>query len=159
MTLTRKTPLKPKRSKPRRVLTPPELQCARCTALATVLEWCPKHAREEADRLFSIYIRNRDGRCVVCTVEYPVEQLQAMHGVSRGKYATRWDPANAWAGCVPCHFGFTNDDNAWTLWMEERIGPETLGALRFKARRGGMPDVGWVILELRGWLEGLGVAA
>lgn len=158
-TLTRKTPLRSKRPTPRKFKTPPELQCVRtrCRKVATVLEWCHVHAAAEADRLFSLYIRARDGGCQVCGMSVAALRgdLQCMHGVSRRKFATRWDPANAWAGCSRCHYAMTLDPNRWHLWMEERLGPEALGLLRFKAERGGKPDVGWVIEELRGRLKGM----
>jgi len=156
--ISRRTPMKRVRSTPRRVSTwPPELQCVRkrCTSLRTVLDWCGKHAREEADRLFSLYIRQRDGGCQVCGLSIALLRgdLQCMHGVSRRKFATRWDPANSWAGCSRCHLAMTLDPNRWHLWMEGRIGTEALALLRFKAERGGKPDVGWVIQDLRAKLE------
>lgn len=165
MTLQRRTPLKRKRSTPRLVRTPEALQChiGGCSALATVLLWCRKHAKERADRMFSDLIRTRDEwTCQVCGRQpsgVGLDRLECMHGESRSKHATRWSEDNAWAGCHGCHFGFTMHPARWELWRRERIGDEAFDAIRLRAERGGMPDLGWLIGELRTRLNELGVAA
>lgn len=154
MSLERKTPLKRKRSTPRRV---PELSCSiqRCTKPPRVFHWCAMHARREADRLFSLYIRKRDGSCRVCGLD---TDLQAAHLISRRYFAVRWDPINCVALCRFDHKKFTENPLAWDRWCTERLGPEAWGALRFKAERGGMPDVAFIIETLRSRLEAMEAA-
>lgn len=145
MTLQRKTPLKPIRAKPRKV---PLFTCSTkgCNLPPRFFSWCAKHAKLEADKLFSKYVRARDRYCQMCGTAF---DLQSAHIFSRGYFATRWDPANAVALCSGHHKEFTHRPIEWDDWCIERMGRETWDALRFKARRGGMPDLGLVITELR----------
>ena len=160
MTLTRRTPMKRKRDTARRrFVVPPALQCAnkRCRKVATVLEWCMTHARAEADRLFSRYVRLRDGHCMVCGgSETSVDGLQCSQIIPKSRSdAVRWDPTNAVAAHMTCHHDTTHHPAGWDRWALEFLGEQLYGALHHKARRGGRPDVGWVILELRKRLEGM----
>lgn len=145
MSLERKTPLKSVRAKPRRL---PLFSCSRqrCTNPPRFFGWCSKHAKLEADKLFSKLIRTRDRYCQMCGTDY---DLDCAHIFSRGYFSTRWDPANAVALCSGHHKEFTHRPIEWDDWCIERMGREAWDALRFKARRGGMPDVGLTITELR----------
>ena len=158
MTLTQKVPLKRKtaikkvRAQPRRV---PELTCAirTCNHPPRVFGWCAKHARKEADRLFSLYIRKRDGKCqALCQLPY---DLQCAHLISRRYMAVRWMPENAVALCTFHHKKWTEDPLGWDVWCLERLGGAAWDGLKLKARRGGMPDLGQTIIELRLLLEGM----
>lgn len=153
MTLTRTVPLKRKRSKPRRV---PELTCdiRTCHKPPRFFGWCALHARKEADRLFSLYIRKRDGKCQVegCVQPY---NLQCAHLISRRYMATRWDVGNAVALDLYHHKLYTEDPLGWDEWCEERLGAHRWNELKWHARRGGMPDMGQTITELRLLLEGV----
>lgn len=67
-----------------------------------------KRLTKEADRVFSLYIRNRGadhGRnnCYTCGVNLPVEELQCGHFRSRRFLATRWHPFNCWPQCNECN--------------------------------------------------------
>lgn len=153
MTLTRKTPMKRKRDEPRRHA---ELTCAngRCNYPPRFFQWCAKHAKKEADRLFSKMIRARDGRCRMCRSEY---NLDCAHIFSRGYFAVRWEPENAVALCSGHHKEYTHKPLEWEDWVREWMGNEAYDALRLRARRGGMPDLGLVITELRAELKQQGV--
>lgn len=59
-----------------------------------------KIKRDPADKLFSEYIRKRDGRCVRCG---KTENLQCSHFWSRRMEGVRFDPINAEALCPGCH--------------------------------------------------------
>jgi 5-methylcytosine-specific restriction endonuclease McrA len=65
-----------------------------------------KKAVESADREMSLYIRARDGRCVVCGSR---ERLTNGHLFSRVSYSTRWDEDNCMAQCVACNYNHERD--------------------------------------------------
>jgi hypothetical protein len=72
----------------------------------------------DADKLFSQYIRGRDGwACVRCLSPY---SPQCAHLVSRRYRATRWVPENATTLCQKCHMRFTHNPIAFEDWCEER---------------------------------------
>lgn len=75
--------------------------------------------KAECDKLFSLYIRKRDGKCQVCG---DTERLQCAHGFSRRYHNTRWDELNAFALCQGCHFSLTFDPLAWEGWLMHRLG-------------------------------------
>lgn len=52
------------------------------------------------DRLFSQYIRQRDGRCLWCNSP---SGLQCSHIISRKNFQFRWDTTNAITLCYACH--------------------------------------------------------
>lgn len=63
---------------------------------------------KEADRLFSIYIRNRGANygynhCYTCGAYLPIDELQAGHFIRRGYFGVRWHPLNVWSQCNYCN--------------------------------------------------------
>lgn len=62
---------------------------------------------DAADKKFSEYIRQRDGRCVACgrlgTGEKGIVGLDNSHYFSRRNESTRFDPRNCDALCRRCH--------------------------------------------------------
>lgn len=56
--------------------------------------------RDKADKLFSEYIRKRDGKCVRCG---KTNNLQCSHYWGRRMESVRFDPLNAEALCPGCH--------------------------------------------------------
>lgn len=150
----RKTPLKRKRTTPRKV----KLPLFTCTKhgcdkpIRFFGQWCALHARKEADRIFSLYIRKRDQVCqasmggVLCGLPY---DLQCAHLISRRYFALRWNPENAVALCTFHHKKWTEDPLGWDDWCAEHVGAEDWEAMKFRAQRGGMPDLGIVIEDIR----------
>ena len=65
-----------------------------------------KKAVESADREMSLYIRARDGRCVVCGSR---ERLTNGHLFSRVSYSTRWEEDNCMAQCCSCNYNHERD--------------------------------------------------
>lgn len=89
----------------------------------------------DADRLFSQYIRGRDGwACIRCGSPF---SPQCAHLVSRRYRATRWTPENATTLCQKCHLKYTYDPLAWESFCEERW-PGRLGLMKAMARTGGV---------------------
>jgi len=67
-----------------------------------------KYYKKRADRLFSLYIRQRDAvdgicRCITCNTLHPWRSIHAGHFVSRGKENTRYNEKNVNAQCVSCN--------------------------------------------------------
>lgn len=63
---------------------------------------------KEADRVFSLHIRNRGAtyeynHCYTCGKYLPVYALQAGHFIGRRYYTTRWHPLNVWPQCNKCN--------------------------------------------------------
>ena len=84
----------------------------------------------DADRLFSQFIRNRDGwQCRICGEPY---NLQCAHLVSRRYRAIRFSPLNAVALCSRHHVYYTYRTIEWELWCEERF-PGRLAMLKAQA--------------------------
>lgn len=87
----------------------------------------------DADKLFSLFIRNRDGwACRKCG---SVQNIQCAHIVSRRYRATRWSPDNAIALCARDHVKFTYRPLEWEAWIDERF-PGRLEALKLRALAG-----------------------
>jgi hypothetical protein len=84
--------------------------------------------------------------------------LQCAHLISRRYFAVRWDPKNAVALCVIHHKQFTEDPLGWDDWCEQHLGPLGWTNLKLTARRGGMPDLAFVIAELRSMLKEVNAA-
>ena len=90
---------------------------------------CKSHAKAEADRRFSLFIRERDGKCQRCG---KTDQLQCAHIVSRRYLSVRWDELNARALCVGCHKWETEQPLASEAWVET-ILPNRRYQLRMRA--------------------------
>lgn len=63
---------------------------------------------KEADRVFSLYIRNRGAtygynHCYTCPAYLPIEELQAGHFIRRGYTNVRWHQLNVWPQCNHCN--------------------------------------------------------
>ena len=101
----------------------------------------------DADRLFSLYIRGRDGwQCQRCGSPY---SPQCAHLHSRVYRAIRFSPLNATTLCKGCHVLFTPRPLEWQDWCEERW-PGRLAALKVQALGAHEhPDYGAICDELR----------
>lgn len=90
------------------------------------------------DRIFSLYIRERDGwRCRRCNKQYqpPTASLQCAHIMGRRNKGTRWLPDNAIALCAGCHIHFTGQPVEFYDWLKCEIGESLLEKIRFQAKR------------------------
>lgn len=104
---------------------------------------------DKADKEFSLYIRQRDGRCQYpsCHV-YELKQLQCSHYIERRHSATRYDPENCISLCWKHHFldklvGFEyakqqheehGFDGRYTQFMQGWLGYERFVALIRRGR-------------------------
>lgn len=91
---------------------------------------------QKADTQFSLYIRNRDKRCMnplcICGLNYigvPIAQLECSHWYGRGVWITRFDPDNCIALGRKCHEMLEHDKQGRYREIMMRI----LGMRRFSA--------------------------
>ncbi len=69
--------------------------------------WNAAKAKRQLDKLWSAYIKQRDGFCQFC---FRVEgMMNAHHLFSRRHTATRWEPNNGVLVCYTCHNTAHND--------------------------------------------------
>lgn len=103
--------------------------------LESYLDWGLK----EADTQFSLWIRNRDGKCIRCgATKETGAQLQNSHYWGRIRKNTRYDPENCDTLCATCHY-WGDSKRGIIAWEEEKQGAymrfklEQLGKERFDA--------------------------
>lgn len=85
---------------------------------------------KELDRVFSIFIRNRDGnRCVQCG---SMEKLTNGHLFSRVNHSTRWDELNCACQCSGCNMRHEYEFEPFRRIMEARIGKKKYNDLWFR---------------------------
>lgn len=110
---------------------------------------------QDADKVFSVYIRLRDGRCRRCGVP---DRLQCAHVISRRYHATRFDEQNAYALCLGCHKWETERPLEGHDFWVSLIGDSLYHELRVKAlERGHRLDLKAIIAHYRGKLAGVTV--
>ncbi len=86
-----------------------------------------KNLVKELDRVFSIWIRNRDGnRCIQCGSR---ERLTNGHLFSRVNYSTRWDEDNCFCQCMSDNYRHEMEFEPFRRIVEARIGKERYDAL------------------------------
>ena len=111
--------------------------------------------KRQADRLFSLIIRSRDG-CERCGEG---SQLQCAHVFSRRYLGTRWDERNAFCLDSGCHIFMTYRPLEWEDWCIARMGRDAWEALRQKALIVTKPDYPMLVESLRQRAHQLGIAA
>ena len=98
------------------------------------LDWKLK----DADRHFSLFIRQRDGKCIRCGDTKEKARLQNSHFWGRIRKNTRYDPENCDTLCATCHYRGSSDRGI-VAWEEEKQGAyrvfklEQLGQERYDA--------------------------
>lgn len=92
-----------------------------------------KTLRDKADKLWSLMIRQRDGRCRRCGRGQGEVVLQAAHVISRRYKAIRWDERNGITLCRGCHHWNHHQPVEFDWWVQELIGKDVYEALREEA--------------------------
>ena len=83
------------------------------------------------DKLFSKYIRLRDGVCQRCG---GAKNLQCSHYHGRRKQSVRYDEENCCSLCMGCHMYFTANPLEHTEFMIKRLGQEKFDMLTHRSR-------------------------
>lgn len=81
---------------------------------------------EELDRLTSIIVRKRDGRCMTCG---SVQSLQCSHFYSRRYLTIRFDLRNCNAMCAACNRRHNRDRRPYERYMRKAYGPGVMAEL------------------------------
>lgn len=88
---------------------------------------------DRADKLFSLWVRTRDGwQCKRCGREYtpPTTALQCSHFIGRRSENTRFEPLNADSLCHGCHRFFTANPLEHVEWQIKLKGAAMVDKLR-----------------------------
>lgn len=85
----------------------------------------------EADRAFSVWIRNRDEKAFngICPFCRKNRITDCFHFVTRAKYATRWDQRNAVGSCRGCNMRMEFDPHRFIQWFIRKHGVEAYDSL------------------------------
>ena len=91
-----------------------------------------KIGMKAADKMFSIAIRRRDGKCMGQPCRFPDKgyALQCSHFLSRSYHATRCDFDNANALCAGCHSYYTPRPLEFEQYLIRIIGQAELDRLK-----------------------------
>ena len=112
-----------------------------------------KPIEKQADRLFSAFIKKRDGDCMVSYRRLDLGscygRLECAHLIRRGFHSIRWDPRNAVALCAGHHAYFTEHPIAWRVWCDELRGPVVMRELLHKAYGLEKVDVAAIVDQLK----------
>lgn len=73
----------------------------------------------KADKLFSVFVRNRDKKCVLCGKAI---NLTNGHLVKRGKKSVRWDEVNCNCLCMACNYRDNFDHDIYVSWFLREYG-------------------------------------
>lgn len=115
--------------------------------------------KKKADKVFSIYIRNRDSEngfseCFTCGVQKPISQMQAGHFVSRAVNLLRFDEINVHAQCYSCNVMKHGDLYTYAKRLDEWHGDGTadrLHAQRFSTHKFTIEELKKIIEEYKGY--------
>jgi hypothetical protein len=117
--------------------------------------YCAKHAEQRADRLFSLWVRDRDRRCTAAPVFHSpcVGGLQAAHIVGRRNKRVRFNPANVHAVCAGHHRAIDQhgQEDIKYRWALHVLGELQWIELSVKARQ--TADRHAAALTALAWLE------
>lgn len=121
--------------------------------------------RDCRDRVFSKYIRTRDGwTCQRCHTYYSEERRQGLdsaHFYGRRNKGTRWDEDNAVSLCRGCHQYFGEHPDLFKAFMFARLGEVKYNALALRAKRVTKFtrfDLEWIHEDLKRQLKALKAA-
>jgi hypothetical protein len=94
--------------------------------------------KKDLDRIFSIYIRQRDTNaaglvvCYTCKREMEFNKSQNGHFVPRQYLATRWDEVNCHAQCYACNMLYNGQPSAYAARLKKDYGPDMVELLESK---------------------------
>ena len=88
----------------------------------------------EADRVFSLYIRNRGSaydynNCFTCGVYLPIDYLQNGHFRSRRFFNTRWHTVNCWPQCNRCNVELSGNLVKYESKLRSMFGDDAIDGL------------------------------
>lgn len=93
-----------------------------------------KSVIKEADRVFSLFIRNRGARfgynhCFTCPAYLPIDELQCGHFRPRRYLNTRWHPFNCWPQCNHCNVDLRGNIKKYEAKLIALYGQDAVDAI------------------------------
>jgi hypothetical protein len=83
--------------------------------------------KKELDRVFSIYIRQRDdGQCFTCPKKDDPKRMQNGHFVPRQYLTVRWDERNCNCQCYACNMLYGGQGATYSIRLKEKYGQEVV---------------------------------
>lgn len=95
-----------------------------------------RHQIDKLDKVFSEFIRRRNGdmaKCVTCGKIAPWQKMQCGHYESRGKKTTRWDEQNSHVQCYRCNVILSGNYPSYARFMVEKYGKDILEILAIRS--------------------------
>ena len=87
------------------------------------LKWNLSKAKKEFDKVFSVYIRQRDkGICFTCGLKLHWQRQQCGHFFSRQHMATRYDEDNNHCQCISCNVFKHGNMGVYASRLEKKYG-------------------------------------
>lgn len=89
-----------------------------------------KYYKNRADRLFSLWIRQRDAvngicKCITCGSLHHWKKVHCGHFMSRRHGNTRYNERNAHAQCVSCNTFNQGQQFEYSLFLDKKYGRDT----------------------------------
>jgi 5-methylcytosine-specific restriction endonuclease McrA len=111
-------------------------------------EW--KKWRDKLDKVFSKFIRQRDGsrvyslgNCISCG---KYSKLQCGHFIKRQYMGTRWSEENCAGQCVHCNYALQGNDIEFAKGLQKRYFPGIIDKLKLiKQLHPKQPPINWLI--------------
>ena len=92
-----------------------------------------KSLKKECDHLMSLYVIQRDKRCIVCG---SLKNLTNGHLFTRRYNAIRWSKINCNSQCLGCNFRHEFDPYPYTHWFLTKYGQDAYDRLHALGRAG-----------------------
>lgn len=105
--------------------------------------------KKELDRVFSIYIRNRDdGQCYTCNKKDEPKYMQCGHFVPRQYLATRWDERNCHCQCYACNMLYNGQPSRYVIHLRSDYGSGIIEELELNRMKPVKLDVIWYVEKI-----------
>lgn len=110
--------------------------------------------KKELDRVFSLFIRQRDsnehgyGACVTCSYLAPWNSMDCGHYQPRQDMATRWDEKNCHLQCKSCNGFRGGEPEKMAVYIDAKYGSLTALALRTLARQPFRLSRAWMEMKI-----------
>lgn len=92
--------------------------------------------KKELDRVFSIFIRQRDkGKCYTCGLKKPWKEMQNGHFVPRQYLSTRYSEVNCHCQCYACNMLYNGQPSAFAQNLKRDYGDSIIQDLELQRRQ------------------------
>ena len=111
-----------------------------------------------SDKLFSLFIRNRDQMCMRCMKKLPIEELQNSHYFGRTMKSVRYDEENCDSLDFGCHrFWEKEDRESYRQFKVKQLGQRGYDLLCLRANTPAKIDEKAIVMYYRAKLQEMGV--